>query len=200
MRKVLPYLGASMAALALAWSAPVKAQDTFKDVPATHWAYQAVTELQQKHILLGYPDGYFKGKRTLTRYEFAVALQRALASLPPPGTTPGPQGETGPQGPPGPPGMTPEEVENLRRLTDEFRNELTQLGANVRDINNRLDALARDLAALRREFDRMPKWGADLFTGVRTDRSRFPSSTTAVRGARPAIPTSAGPMSSMTCI
>jgi hypothetical protein len=175
MRKVLPYLGASMAALAMAWSAPVKAQDTFKDVPATHWAYQAVSQLQQQHILLGYPDGYFKGKRTLTRYEFAVALQRALASIPAPGTGPqGPPGDKGEKGDQGPPGMTPEEVQRLRQLTDEFRNELTALGANVRDINNRLDALAKDVADLRSIISKMPKWSGTLFTGVRVERSRFP--------------------------
>lgn len=29
--------------------------DRFPDVPATHWAYRAVTELKQKDILVGYP-------------------------------------------------------------------------------------------------------------------------------------------------
>jgi hypothetical protein len=27
----------------------------FQDVPPTHWAYQAVTELHERGILLGYP-------------------------------------------------------------------------------------------------------------------------------------------------
>lgn len=177
MRKVLPYLGAALSALAMAWSVPASAQgQKFQDVPDTHWAYQAVTELQQKGILIGYPDGYFRGKRTLTRYEFAVALQRALAQVmatPGPAGPAGPQGDVGPAGPPGPPGMTPEEVENLRRLTDEFRNELTSLGANVRDINNRLDQLARDVADIRRRLDRMPVIGGDFFQGFRSDRSRY---------------------------
>jgi hypothetical protein len=76
MRKVLPLVGASLSAFALAWSAPAKAQDqAFKDLDPQHWAYQAVTDLQSKGILLGYPNGYFYGKRTLTRYEFAIAIQ-----------------------------------------------------------------------------------------------------------------------------
>lgn len=47
-------------------------------VPEDHWAYSAVIELMQKKVLEGYPDGYFRGKRGLTRNEFAVAMQRAF--------------------------------------------------------------------------------------------------------------------------
>ncbi len=180
MSKVMPYLGAGLAALAMAWSTPSMAQDQFKDLDPKHWAYEAVTELQQKGILLGYPDGYFKGKRTLTRYEFAIALKRLLEKLPAGGTAgagpagpAGAPGDAGPAGPQGPPGMTPEEVLALRKLTDEFKNELTSLGANIRDINNRLDGLAKDLKDLTDRVNRMPKIGGNFFVGVRTDRSRF---------------------------
>ncbi len=177
MRKVLPYLGASLSALAMAWSTPVLAQDAaFKDLDSNHWAYQAVTELQTKGILKGYVDGYFRGKRTLTRYEFAVALQRLLANLPAGGAGGvGPQGPAGPQGEPGPagpPGLTPEEVANLRRLTDEFRQELTSLGANVRDINNRLDAQARQIADITDRLNRMVQLSGDVFVGFRSNLSR----------------------------
>ena len=34
----------------------------FRDVPASHWASAAVESLHQKGILLGYPDGQFKGE------------------------------------------------------------------------------------------------------------------------------------------
>jgi len=177
VRNVLPYLGASLSALAVVWSTPVFAQDQqFKDLDPKHWAYEAVTDLQQKGVLLGYPDGYFKGKRTLTRYEFAIALKRALDKI---GTITGPAGPAGPAGAPGdagpagPPGMTPDEVNQLRRLTDEFRNELTSLGANVRDINGKLDAIAKDVADIKAQLARQIHWGGDFFVGVRTDRSRY---------------------------
>ena len=80
MRKVLPFLGASLSVLAISLAAPSHAQDAklFQDVPQSHWAYESVSDLQTKGILLGYPDGYFRGKRPLTRYEFAVALERML--------------------------------------------------------------------------------------------------------------------------
>jgi hypothetical protein len=185
MRKVLPYMGAALAALAFAWSSPVYAQgEQFRDLDPGHWAYQAVTDLQQRGILEGYPDGYFRGKRTLTRYEFAVALKRLVDKIPDlagpraggqpgPQGPPGPAGPAGPQGPAGPPGMTPEEVAEIRRLTQEFRNELTSLGANVRDINNRLDALSKDVADIKDRLNKMPVFTGDFFAGVRTDRARY---------------------------
>ena len=49
----------------------------FADVPFDHWAYQAVEELAQAGVLEGYPDGLYRGPQPMTRYEFAVALQRA---------------------------------------------------------------------------------------------------------------------------
>lgn len=45
-------------------------------VPENHWAYAAVTELMQEGILEGYPDGTFRGKRAITRNEFAAAMRR----------------------------------------------------------------------------------------------------------------------------
>ena len=51
---------------------------TFPDVPTTHWANQAVTTLHDNHVVQGYPDGNFKGDRTMTRYEYAEMLYNAL--------------------------------------------------------------------------------------------------------------------------
>ncbi len=52
----------------------------FPDVPENHWAYNMVQDLAYKGIVVGYPDGTFSGDRTLTRYEFAVALDRAISA------------------------------------------------------------------------------------------------------------------------
>ena len=50
----------------------------FPDVPRNHWAYQYISQLAGNGILVGYPDGTFKGDVKLTRYEFATMLYRAL--------------------------------------------------------------------------------------------------------------------------
>ena len=193
MRKALPFLGASLSVLAISITATAKAQDNsklFQDVPQSHWAYEAVSDLQTKGILLGYPDGYFRGKRPLTRYEFAVALERLLKNLPTntgPAGPPGTNGTNGEPGPPGPSGVTPDELLRFRQLADEFRNELAQIGANVRDINSRLDALSRDVADIQDRLRRMPVIGGNFFAGFRSDRSRVPffDYSGAARGANP---------------
>src|SRR3712207_9427499 len=74
----------------------------FADVPTTHWAYDAVQQLASRGIFTGYPDGTFSGRRALTRYEFAVALQRMLVEIQRQiaavAARPGPQGAVGPKG------------------------------------------------------------------------------------------------------
>lgn len=71
---VLVLLAACLLAL------PALAKD-MPDVPFTHWAYDAVDELTDIGILQGYPDGAYKGQRTLTRYEFAEATVKLVSYL-----------------------------------------------------------------------------------------------------------------------
>ena len=78
----------------------------FPDVPENHWAYMMVQDLAYKGIVVGYPDGNFAGDRTLTRYEFAVALDRAISAG----------------------YMNPE----LGRAIKEFKPELDSIYANMR--------------------------------------------------------------------
>jgi hypothetical protein len=181
----MPYLGASLSTLALVWSGSAQAQSPFADVKPTHWAYQAVTELQAKGIIKGYPNGYFQGQRTLTRYEFAVALQRALASIPPPATVTGPKGDKGDPGAPGdkgekgdtgsqgPPGMTPAEVEQLMKLTDTFQKELASLGMDINQIKSRLDALGKRVDDIQNQLDHLVKIHGDFLFGGREDISKY---------------------------
>ncbi len=69
--------------MAIAVSAvPGFAQGQFPDVlPDNHWAYTAVQELREAGILVGYPDGLYRGNRPLSRYEFAAALYAAYKRM-----------------------------------------------------------------------------------------------------------------------
>ena len=51
------------------------------DVPQGHWAYDAVAQLVKDGLIKGYPDGTFKGKRPMTRYEAAVLTYRAVDQI-----------------------------------------------------------------------------------------------------------------------
>lgn len=75
------------------FSAPVSAADSsaastppssqYPDVPADHWAQEALSQLLSQYGLrLGYPDGSFRGQQTLTRYEMAAVLLKVLKRTP----------------------------------------------------------------------------------------------------------------------
>jgi len=55
--------------------------NSYADVPRDHWAYDALRDMQQRGILLGYPDDWFSGDRTLTRYDMAQAVSRLLDTI-----------------------------------------------------------------------------------------------------------------------
>ena len=50
----------------------------FTDVPAKHWSYDAVSYLAQAGIIDGYGDNTFQGDKTLTRYEMAEIVYKAM--------------------------------------------------------------------------------------------------------------------------
>jgi len=113
MRK---WIGATLVSLLLATALSSFAQGTtpapssppaFVDVPAGHWAANAIAELAAAGIIEG-PGGLttarFQGTRPMTRYEVAMALARMLDIVQKPGTRAGG-------------GATIEEIRNLI-LTD----------------------------------------------------------------------------------
>ena len=51
----------------------------FPDVPENHWAYEAVSRLAGNGIIQGYEDGKYHGERTMTRYEMAEIIYKALS-------------------------------------------------------------------------------------------------------------------------
>lgn len=107
-------------AILAAFAAPaLAATNPFMDVPMNHWAYDAIGQLAASGILSGYPDGTYKGKQPTTRYEMASALARMLAVV----------------------DMTKadrNDVEMLKKLVIEFKDELDALGVKVDQIDKRL--------------------------------------------------------------
>ena len=69
-------LGAASAQTTTTTAAP--AQVTLSDVPAGHWAKDAVDKIVQCGLIQGFPDGTFRGNENLTRYQAALIFYRAL--------------------------------------------------------------------------------------------------------------------------
>ena len=69
-------------ALAFAAFAQIKAagnEQIFTDIPADHWAYDAVNALGERGIMEGYGDGSFRGENKITRYEVAMICVKVIA-------------------------------------------------------------------------------------------------------------------------
>lgn len=79
MNKTFKY--AISVVLSAAIVTPAFAQQNFPDVADTHWAYEAVARLKKEGIATGFPDGEFKGKRMMTRYEMASLLYALYMNL-----------------------------------------------------------------------------------------------------------------------
>ncbi|MDR1622280.1 MAG: S-layer homology domain-containing protein, partial [Synergistaceae bacterium] len=121
------YLAVAAVVALVALGAPAfAATNPFMDVPINHWSYDAIGQLAARGVLSGYPDGTYKGKQPTTRYEMASALARALAVV----------------------DMTKaskQDVEMLKKLVVEFKDELDALGVQVEEIDGRLGVIEERL-------------------------------------------------------
>jgi hypothetical protein len=125
--------------------------DRFVDVPTDHWAYQAVENLRKEGIIVGYPDARLRGKRTVTRYEAAVGLDRfyrqATSKIPQRRSTaiPGARGPAGPSGAQGPTGIRPPEADLLRALIDQLRQETSDLRARIAESESQANRVQKEI-------------------------------------------------------
>lgn len=110
-------------------AAPVSAPQVpaLTDVPAGHWAKDAIDRLVSRGIILGYPDGTFRGTQNLTRYEAAIIIARLLDQMR--------DGET-------PAGMTAEDMTALQNAIQELAADLAALGVRVSDLE--ANAVSKD--------------------------------------------------------
>ena len=117
----------------------------FLDTPTNHWAYEAVQDLAKKGIVIGYPDGTYGGKRPMTRYEFAVALDRALRTVADMVAAQQPGAPPPPVGTPPANAVTQDDLNRLQALIDKFRPELDTIQTNLKQAQDDIDALRADV-------------------------------------------------------
>jgi len=110
----------------------------FSDVPAGHWAKEAVEKIAAEGIILGFPDGTFRGNENLTRYQAAMIIYRLLQKLEP--------GQMG--------AMDSETITALRNAVQELAAELASLGVRV--------SALEDNAATKSDVARLEKMIAEL--------------------------------------
>ena len=120
----------------------------FSDVPAGHWAKEAVEALAAKGILVGFPDGTYRGNETLTRYQAALIIYRLLQQIEEEMKA---KGES-----PTMEAMSSEDIEALKNAVQELAAELAALGVRVSALEDsaatkediaRLEAMIQELKA-----------------------------------------------------
>jgi hypothetical protein len=103
----------------MAWESrnQVTSVNQFSDVQPTDWAYQALSNLVEKYgCVAGYPDGTFKGKQALSRYEAAALLNSCLDRV-------------------------TEATDELQKLLSEFKVELATLTGRVDKLDKKVGKL-----------------------------------------------------------
>lgn len=90
------------------------AANPFEDVPADHWAYDAIAQLAADGVIEGYGDGTYRGDQEITRYEMAQMVARAMAK-----------------------GGGNKAL--LDKLAAEFADELNNLGVRVAALEKKVD-------------------------------------------------------------
>lgn len=182
-----------IAAAAISIVGPAYSAEMFADVPTDHWAYQAVNSLQEQGIVIGYPDGTFGGRRAMTRYEFAVATARLLDWVNKRIDASGADKIKGLQDQIDAlknqsPGVsedrvrqmiddatrdlpTRQDLDTIRRLVDEFKNELATLGTDVEQSKRDIQSLKRRVGDIEERLNRWKISGEGNFI-VRGSTSR----------------------------
>ena len=120
----------------------VASAEPFKDVPFSHWSYDAVNKLAAKGILQGYPDGTFKGKQTVTRYALAMVTAKMVANV-----------EQMLESGIGTNLVTKSDLQTLEKLTVEFADELALLGVKVTALEDDMQVVKEDVSMLKRDVD-----------------------------------------------
>ena len=119
MKKVV--CGALLSAAALLGSCgadAAAAANPFSDVPADHWAYDAVAQLAADGVIEGYGDGTYRGEKSITRYEMAQMVAKGMARME---------------------SADARDKALLDRLAAEFADELSNLGVRVDNLEQRID-------------------------------------------------------------
>jgi len=156
-------VGASMQAMA---------QDNFPDAPANHWAYEALGRMKADGLLVGYPDGLYRGTRPASRYELAVAMNAVYTHLKT--MIDGMQGQLDLLK-----GINPQDIQNLKDAVAKLQDQI-----------NAMKGWGDDIAALKRateEFDKeLRSLGVDV-EAMKKDLGDLQSRVSALEKKKPAV-------------
>ncbi len=140
MKKFNMFIGLVIATLVL--GAIAAFANPFADVPTDHWAYPAVDFLQNEGVMIGYPDGLFKGDQLLTRYEFAEAIARMVKDIA--------AGKV--------PSLSGKSSAIIKQLQDEFKAELDKINERLNKLEGTVGANSERITGLEQDTKKINDW------------------------------------------
>jgi hypothetical protein len=166
------YKYALSAVLGAAIIAPAFAQDNFPDVPDNHWAFEALARMKRDGLLVGYPDGLFRGGRPASRYEMAVAIHATYVHLK--NITDSLQSQIDAlKG-----GANAADIEALKAAVAGLQNDVNALKGMRTDLDNlrkMVDTFQKELQSLGVDVEAMKKDLGDLDARVSALEKRKPA-------------------------
>ncbi|UCH26085.1 MAG: S-layer homology domain-containing protein, partial [Trueperaceae bacterium] len=109
------------------------AQDSFPDIPANHWAADAVARIADLGIIIGFPDGTFRGNESFTRYQSALVISRTLDVL---------NANLDAMH-----AMTEEDIASLRNALQELASDVASQGVRLSAVEAAVAGLSDDVSA-----------------------------------------------------
>ncbi len=121
------------------------AQYSFPDIPANHWAGDAVERISDLGIVIGFPDGTYRGNEAFTRYQAALVVARLLdvindnvnAAL----------------------ALTQADVDSLRNAVQELASDVAAQGVRLSAAESAIAGLSDDAAVTAARLDDLEAGG-----------------------------------------
>ncbi len=125
---------------------------TFPDIPANHWAADAVSRIADLGIVIGFPDGTFRGNEAFTRYQAALVVSRVLdvinenvnSAL----------------------AMTKADIESLRNAVQEVASDVASQGVRLSSAESAIASLSDDVTANKSRLDELEAQLANMPAGM----------------------------------
>ncbi|MDT3681281.1 MAG: S-layer homology domain-containing protein [Truepera sp.] len=128
------------------------AQSSFPDIPANHWAGDAVDRIADLGIVIGFPDGTFRGNEAFTRYQAALVVSRMLdvindnvnSAL----------------------ALTQADVDSLRNAVQELASDVAAQGVRLSAAESAIAGLSDDVTANTSRLDDLEAALASMPSGM----------------------------------
>ena len=108
------------------------------EIGPDHWAYKTMKTLIGKGYLSSYEDGTLGSGKPVTRMDFALAVDKMLKEI---------------EG--GKVQALREDLDGVRKLINEFRNEMVDAQGKVKSLDEKIANLEKQRVVLNEDFSRM---------------------------------------------